>query len=252
MKKIQKYLSKIESDMDVDIMLACETGSRAWGFPSPDSDYDIRIIYKHKKDWYLSLSEGKDSIDLMFENNDIDITGWDIRKSLRLMWKSNASLIERLQSPIIYKADTEFLNEMNVLASETYSRIATLHHYLSMAKKCFSEISDLKEYKLKKFFYALRSAVACLWILEKDEKPPIVFTNMLEGLEIDSVLKQRISELIALKATISETYLHTDESALFQFIQSIISRADDEGKHLPGAKGDIEKMNAFFRKTLDK
>ena len=71
-EKIQQYLQQIETDKDITILLACETGSRAWGIPSPESDYDIRIIYVHKKDWYLSLSEKKDSIDLMFENNNID------------------------------------------------------------------------------------------------------------------------------------------------------------------------------------
>ena len=93
--KIKHYLTKIEQDKDIKILLACETGSRAWGFASPDSDFDIRIIYLHKKDWYLSLNELKDSIDMMFENNDIDITGWDLRKSLKLLRKSNAALLER-------------------------------------------------------------------------------------------------------------------------------------------------------------
>ena len=99
-EKINQYLDKIEIEKKVKILLACETGSRAWGFPSPDSDFDIRIIYVHKKDWYLSLNERKDSIELMFENNDIDITGWDLRKSLRLLHKSNPPLLERIQSPI--------------------------------------------------------------------------------------------------------------------------------------------------------
>jgi len=139
-EKIIQYLDKIEKEKDVKILLACETGSRAWGFPSPDSDFDIRIIYVHKKDWYLSLSEKRDSIDLMFENNEIDITGWDLRKSLRLLQKSNPPLLERIQSPILYKHNSSFLKEMNDLANSQYSRIATIHHYLSMAKKFLEDI----------------------------------------------------------------------------------------------------------------
>src|SRR5690606_32395753 len=114
-EKIIQYLDKIENEKQIKILLACETGSRAWGFPSPDSDFDIRIIYVHKKDWYLSLSEKKDSIELMFENNDIDISGWDLRKSLRLLQKSNPPLLERIQSPIVYKSDNTFLAEINEL-----------------------------------------------------------------------------------------------------------------------------------------
>src|SRR5687768_11274605 len=148
-QKIQTYLTQIEEEYKIKILLACETGSRAWGFPSPDSDYDVRIIYAHHKDWYLSLNEGKDTIEKMLENNDLDITGWDLRKVLRLLWKSNPPLLERIQSPIIYKVDPDFLKEINVLAKSCYSKIATMYHYLSMAKKTVGEL-DPKGYKLKK------------------------------------------------------------------------------------------------------
>lgn len=133
-QKILQYIDQLEKEKDIKILLACETGSRAWGFPSPDSDFDIRIIYAHKKDWYLSLFEKKDSIERMFENNDLDITGWDLRKSLRLLRKSNAPLLERIQSPITYKSDAYFITEIKSLATSQYSRIATIHHYLCMAK----------------------------------------------------------------------------------------------------------------------
>ncbi|HAN77121.1 MAG TPA: hypothetical protein DCQ31_04775 [Bacteroidales bacterium] len=78
--KINSYLTEIEVANDIEILLACETGSRAWGFPSPDSDYDVRLIYKHKTDWYLSLTEPKDSIELMLDDNLIDISGWELRR----------------------------------------------------------------------------------------------------------------------------------------------------------------------------
>lgn len=251
-KKIIQYLDKIENEKGVKILLACETGSRAWGFPSPDSDFDIRIVYAHKKDWYLSLSEKKDSIELMFENNEIDITGWDLRKSLRLLQKSNASLLERIQSPILYKHNSKFLIEMHELANSQYSRIATIHHYLSMAKRFFEELKEKEDYKLKKFFYALRSATACKWILEKEEMPPIEFRKMLDGLNIESSLIYRINELISLKATISENYLHKGEIELFNFIETCINLADEKRASLPSSKGNIEELNAFFLKMISK
>jgi predicted nucleotidyltransferase len=248
--KIIQYLERIEKEKEVTILLACETGSRAWGFPSPDSDFDIRIIYAHNKDWYLSLSEQRDSIDLMFENNEIDITGWDLRKSLRLLQKSNAPLLERIQSPILYKHNSVFLNEMQELANSQYSRIATIHHYLSMAKKFLEELKERKDYKLKKFFYALRSASACLWILEKEAIPPIEFQKMLSGLEIENSLMNRINELISLKSTKSESYLHSGESKLFSFIESCINSADEKRQSLPSSNGNIDELNTFFVKTL--
>ncbi|MBK7223959.1 MAG: nucleotidyltransferase domain-containing protein [Saprospiraceae bacterium] len=108
-KKILEYLKKIQIEKEIDILLACETGSRAWGFPSPDSDYDVRFIYKHKINWYLSLKQQKDTIEVMYESNEIDLSGWDIKKSLNLLWKSNPPLLERIQSPIIYVSNKEFL-----------------------------------------------------------------------------------------------------------------------------------------------
>lgn len=249
-KKIKEYLAALEQEKGITILLACETGSRAWGFPSPDSDFDVRVIYKHERDWYLSLSEEKDSIELFLENNEIDISGWDIRKSLRLLWKSNPPLLERIQSPIIYKADENFLKEFTLLANTTYSRIATIHHYLSMAKKVLEKVIAAPEYKLKDLFYALRASVACLWILERKELPPIEFRKMLNGLELPTPLTTRISELIKLKSTISEAYLHKGELDLIEFMHQCIQKADLDSKNLPNAEKQMDKMNEFFRKTI--
>jgi len=249
-QKIKTYLAEIEKKNDINILLACETGSRAWGFPSPDSDYDVRIIYMHKKNWYLSLIEEKDTIELMLDNNEIDISGWDLRKSLRLLWKSNPPLLERIQSPIIYKVNNEFLKGIHLIAKDTYSRIATIHHYLSMAKKNHDEIIDKSEFKLKKFFYALRASIACKWILEKEEIPPIVFQQMLENLNIDEILKQNIYKLIKLKSTKSESYYHSNEPELIDFMQNCIVTAENEAKSLPSSKAKLTDLNLFFIKTL--
>lgn len=249
-EKIKKYLIDLEKEKGIEILLACETGSRAWGFPSPDSDFDVRIIYKHHKDWYLSLIEEKDTIECFYENNDIDISGWDLRKSLRLIWKSNPPLLERIQSPIIYHADKDFLAGINSIAQNTYSRIATIHHYLSMAKKALDEVVNSNDYKLKRFFYALRASVACLWILQNEEIPPIEFGKMVNGLDLSDNLKIRINELIELKSTISETYLHNGEQDLITFMESCLERADIESKSLPASKGEMSELNDFFRKTI--
>lgn len=249
-EKIQNYLSQLEKEKGIRILLACETGSRAWGFPSPDSDYDVRILYVHEKDWYLSLREGKDSIEEMLENNDLDITGWDLRKSLRLLWKSNPALLERIQSPIVYQEYDGFIPDIQHLAGHFYSRIASMHHYLSMGKKCFEEVQDQQEYKLKKLFYALRTATATKWILDREEMPPIEFQKMLDGLDIDPNVLHRIAELIELKSTISEAYLHQGEKEIFHFIKNALDKADLQAKTLPAAKGNVEQLDEFFRKYL--
>src|ERR1700750_123697 len=127
-------LQQIEKEYEVKILFACETGSRAWGFPSPDSDYDIRFIYMHKQDWYLCLNERKDTIEFML-NEELDITGWDLRKSLLLLKKSNTALIERFQSPVEYYAVKNFKDDFKKLITEYYSPAAVFYHHYSLAKK---------------------------------------------------------------------------------------------------------------------
>ena len=249
-ERIKDHLAQIEQEKNVKILLSCETGSRAWGFPSPNSDYDVRMIYVHPVDWYLSLTEKKDTIERMLENNELDITGWDLRKTLRLLWKSNPPLLERIQSPILYSYNDEFLAGIHELATTCYSRIAAVHHYLSMARKCYEELGNREKFKLKKFFYALRTATVCQWILEKEEIPPIEFTKLLNGLSIDSHLVNRIYELIDLKSTVGEAHYHEDEKELLSFIKHCIANAEKHGGDLPSARLDKEDLDLFFRKTL--
>ena len=101
--EILSRLSSIESAQDVKILYACESGSRAWGFASPDSDYDVRFVYVHKRDWYLSfdVERQRDVIECSIED-DIDCSGWDLRKALQLFARTNGALLEWLNSPIRY------------------------------------------------------------------------------------------------------------------------------------------------------
>ncbi|MFZ6052040.1 nucleotidyltransferase domain-containing protein [Halocola ammonii] len=251
-ERIIECLNQIESDRNIKILLACETGSRAWGFPSPDSDYDIRMVYVHEPEWYLSLNERKDTIEMMLDDNNLDISGWDLRKSLRLLWKSNPPFLERIQSPILYKYDKQFSKEVNSLADEFYSPIATLHHYLNIAKKSYEAVAENDTYKLKTFFYGLRTALACQWILEKSEIPPIEFQKILDGIQLESNLKKKIEDLIQLKSTRNESYFHSGEKDILTLMKETIDRADQKRKDLSASQGDMKDLDHFFRKWLKK
>ncbi len=248
--RILETLKEIELKHSVKILYACETGSRAWGFASPDSDYDVRMIYKHTEAWYLSLHEKKDTIGFMSSDKEIDITGWDIKKCLQLMYKSNGALLERVQSPIIYHQEQDVASLLKHHSELCFSPIATLYHYLGMAKTSFSEVNEKSESKLKKLFYALRAVLACKWILEKGTVPPIVFITMVNELSFDASLKTRIAELIALKSTKMETYLHSYETDLCKFIQEELSKAELAFKTLTGRKEKAVNLDAVFYKLI--
>ena len=133
--EILKRLEVIEQEDSVSILYACESGSRAWGFPSVDSDYDVRFIYKHDADWYLSIDveEKRDVIERPI-NDELDISGWDIRKALQLLRKSNPPLLEWLSSPILYRENPGVAEKLRTAMAEFYSPLSSFHHYLNMAR----------------------------------------------------------------------------------------------------------------------
>lgn len=248
--RIQNKLLELEKKHQIKIIYACETGSRAWGFPSPDSDYDVRIIYKHDIDWYLSLSDKKDTIEFMSEDGELDITGWDIKKCLKLMWKSNGTLMERLQSPIVYRQENSVPTALKEYAERCFAPIAMMHHYLGMAKNSFSEIEDRNEIKLKKMFYALRATLACKWILEKDSVPPIVFMTMVNQLTFDQKLKDKIVALIELKSGKMESYIHPAEKDLNIFIIDELDLASKAFDSLAGRKERDIDLDFLFKQIV--
>lgn len=247
MEKIKDILNDIEQKKKVKIFYVCETGSRAWGFPSPDSDYDVRFIYIHKRDWYLSLSQRKDTIEHM--DGEMDITGWDLRKSLMLLKKSNAPLIERFQSPIIYYADEAFKKEFEELIKQYYSPKAVFYHHYSLAQKFWEELKDKSEINLKSYFYLIRSLLSCHWII----KDKTVLPMNIEGLMtlIDDKQRNELSELIKLKSGVGEKYLHKADENLNAWIVGSFEILERLRENLGVSKSDNNALNVFFLKMVN-
>jgi uncharacterized protein len=245
---IQTQLQTLEEKFSVKILFACESGSRAWGFPSPDSDYDVRFIYMHNKAWYLSLEEGKDTIDIPV-NDVLDINGWDLRKSLRLAMKSNAVIYEWMQSPIIYCEKNDFRALFQQIAPSNFSPIAAIHHYLSMGRKKQAECLAEPNVKLKRYFYALRATLAALWIAEYKAIPPMELKHLMVLIN-DTTLVAKIESLITLKSTCDESHLHTHELELELFIEKTLTHCELVAQSLPSSNRDNEQINDLFRSML--
>jgi predicted nucleotidyltransferase len=197
---IQK-LSEIETAVNVRVLYAVESGSRAWGFASPDSDYDVRFIYLRKLPDYLRLDVGSDVIE--YKPDEVwDINGWDLKKALQLAHKSNPTLLEWLGSPIVYKTTPEFENIRPEMLS-CYRKKHALYHYLSMSKKNYrSNFNDVKP-KLKHYFYVIRPILACRWIQSKDTPPPVLFSELVNHC-LEPTLIGELNALIARKTVSSE------------------------------------------------
>ncbi|EJL61383.1 nucleotidyltransferase domain-containing protein [Flavobacterium sp. CF136] len=242
-EKILKKLKEIEKSKNIEILFAVESGSRAWGFASPDSDYDIRFIYKHKPEYYLSLWEKPDVIEFMTED-DLDGSGWDLRKAIKLLAKSNAPLIEWLFSPVVYYQNDDFAMQMQEVAVQCFSPIAVLHHYLGTTKN-FMEVCEMEEVKLKSYFYALRTALAGKWIIETNTFPPVAFADLLPIAPQN--IKEKIIELQNIKANQDEKYLHPKEVLITDFLLETVKFNQENASKLGGGKKLNEELDLFFR-----
>lgn len=240
-------LKTLATNKKVDILFACESGSRAWGFASPDSDYDVRFVYTHPLKWYLSISEGRDTIDVM--DGDFDAVGWELRKKLRLLKKSNVPALEHLFSPIIYIEESASIKELRGIAVDCFSPVACMHHYLSMSKKYEEKLSG-ETVKLKDLFYALRTALAGKWILEHNTIPPVIFGKMLSLVKKDEA--DEIRKLMSIKSVNSESYLHPKNKKVTDLITSVLDTNEKYAKSLSGGKPNIERIDGFLYKTVTK
>lgn len=247
---ITKALQELERQKGISILYACESGSRAWGFPSPDSDYDVRVIYIHPKEWYLSIDDLKKTVELPV-SGDLDISGWDIRKALRIFCKSNASIFEWLQSPIVYQSRTDFARQLRELMPQYFSPRAVMHHHLGIVYKIYGEAREEPEVKLKKYFYILRSLLSAIWVREYQTLPPMEFKSLITLLPHESDIFTKVQLLWQMKATADEKTTIPSIKSLHQFIEEELMACETSASTVAVSKNNTEKLNQLFRKILE-
>lgn len=244
---IKSKLSEIENEFDVRILYACESGSRAWGFASPDSDYDVRFIYVHNMDFYLSIDDRRDVIEMDI-NDLLDINGWDLRKVLRLYRASNAALFEWLQSPLVYQKDENFYKTLMAMTPQYFSLRAGLHHYTSMTRSCYEKELQGQTVRLKKYFYALRPILAAMWIAEKQEVPPMEFGQLRTLLPTE--LNETVDRLLAIKAEADEKHRIETIQPLNEFIFTHLLKCEEAAQDLESFKGNTDNLDKLFRDVV--
>ena len=204
--EVDSRLAEIVRTQRVGIGLAIESGSRAWGFPSPDSDYDCRFLFVRPAEDYLSPWPKRDVVETPLED-DIDLNGWELGKALKLLLKGNAVVIEWLMSPIVYDGDSRFREELTDFAWRWSSRTGVMRHYLHLGegqrRTCFA---DGKDVKLKKLFYALRPAAALRWLRLHPDRAvaPMHFLTLMEECDPPADVLAISRELIRLKSRTRE------------------------------------------------
>jgi predicted nucleotidyltransferase len=202
-RRIEAALGRIETERGVRVLLAVESGSRAWGFPSSDSDYDVRFVYVATIDDYLSLAARRDVIEQPIAD-DLDVNGWDLRKALGLALRSNAVVIEWLCSPLRYRDDPSLTTPLRDIVLAAAQLPALEYHYDRMARRAFADIAGAVRPRLKRYFYALRPALALRWLRARRMPPPMDLASLLAGADVPTPLVDTVAELIARKAAAHE------------------------------------------------
>ena len=248
---ILSELRNLEVREDVRILFAVESGSRAWGFASRDSDFDVRFVYARRQDWYLSLLPGRDVIELPLIGDD-DINGWDIRKALNLALKPNPVLLEWLSSPIQYIWQAAICSDIRGLTQTMTRGAACRHHYMRMAALQRGEGADIK---LKRYFYALRAAMALRWIETRDDLPPMNFHSLMSGVDIPAEVTTEIKRLLAIKTNTVELGTGARIPVLERFLEQQIQWAKRQSEKRLSPETLTEnrqKANVLFRDILQR
>lgn len=230
---IKSKLRDIEQSENVRILHCVESGSRAWGFASPDSDYDVRFIYVRPVEYYLKLEKTSDVIEWQLDET-LDINGWDLDKALKLLHSSNPTMFEWINSPIIYKTTDDWQN-VAAIADKYFLEKSGLYHYLSMAKKNFREYLKGDEVRLKKYFYVIRPILACKWILSLGTPPPMEF-SLLSDACLDKDMKPYINDLLKIKMNTPEIGTGKRIDPINEYIERNLMSLEEEINKLPYKK----------------
>ena len=247
-KLIELKLKEIEEKENVRILHCVESGSRAWGFASPDSDYDVRFIYVRPKEFYLRLDKTRDVIDWQLDDT-LDINGWDISKALKLLYKSNPTLFEWNSSPIVYKTTDEW-KKVSSIINRYFVAKSGLYHYLSTAKNNYREYLKGKTVRLKKYFYVLRPLLACKWILAEGTPPPMFFRTLTDKY-LEENLKPDVERLLDLKINKPEISECKRFDRVNEYIDRNIEAVEESIKPLPSTHlNGWSELNDLFLSIL--
>jgi len=246
--RIKKQLLNLERQENVRIIYACESGSRAWGFQSKDSDYDVRFLYVHPPDWYFSVDqENKNDVIERPLDGLLDLSGWDLRKALRLLHKSNPPLLEWLNSPILYMEKNSVGDRLRGLLPEYYSPTACLYHYLHMARGNHKEYLRGETVWMKKYFYVLRPLLAIRWIEEGRGVGPMEFETLLADVAGEQDFKLAVSGLLERKIKGEELDKGPRIPEISDFIDREMGRLDEKRFERRAPKPPMDGLNEIFR-----
>ncbi|MCP4350551.1 MAG: nucleotidyltransferase domain-containing protein [Desulfobacterales bacterium] len=247
-EKILQKLSDTEKEKNIRIIFAAESGSRAWGFPSKDSDYDVRFIFVHPVDWYLSVFDKQDIIELPVDEL-LDISGWDIRKSLKLLRKSNSAILEWLSSPIVYRSYAKEFKILQSLSETAFLPGSSFYHYFSLAKNSMAKSEGNDGIRIKTYLYSLRALLCCQWIISERSQPPMLFGDLLSEYLRSGEVREATDRLLGKRKISGEVDTVEKSPVLEKYINSQFEKLESKAPKNPEKTG-TELYDSVFRKII--
>jgi len=252
-QEVLDRIATLEREHNIKVIYACESGSRAWGFESTNSDYDVRFIYIHNDpDWYLNIERTylhcQDTLEHM--DGDWDLAGWDIAKALWLMRKSNPPLLEWINSPMVYHSYPEILELLQAASKEYFTKERSYKHYLHMAKGNYKEYLKGESVRLKKYLYVIRPILACKWLEKYGKDVPVEFDVLVnEFLEGD--LLAAVNGLLKKKKAGKELDSGPRIEVINAFLEVEIPRMGKVADDLEAEEIPIDNINKVFKKIIN-
>ncbi len=250
--EILSQLDEIEQAEEVRFLFAIESGSRAWGFPSPDSDYDVRFVYAHSVDWYLSIHPGRDVIERPLAG-DWDVNGWDIKKALGLLLKPNPVLLEWLSSPVRYRWNDDICKKLISFSQRVAHGNACLNHYRRLGERQWATYIDGRDaISLKKYLYVVRPALAIRWTrMHPEVIPPMNFQALMDGTDLNTDVTKRLAHLLEEKSKSKEMGDGSREPLIDDLVMSEFSQAREIALTLKPDKTDLRPAaDRLFREII--
>lgn len=245
---IREGLESLEAERGFRVLYACESGSRAWGFASPDSDWDVRFIYAYPEEMYLSILDMKDAVNLGVKNG-LDYAGWELRKTLRMISKSNASPFEWLQSATVYLDRGGFRDGLWSLAPQFAQSLPMLKHYCGLTRTSLKRVNKTDgSWKLKTLFYVLRAAYATTWVLDRGTIPPMEFEPLREMEPAN--LEPLVNDLLAQKLAEDEDATIKPVLDIATYATDLLDRCEEAGQGMTMDEVDLEPLHLFFRSSI--
>jgi predicted nucleotidyltransferase len=245
--EILRKLQAVETEHDVRVLYACESGSRGWGFASPDSDYDVRFIFVRPAREYLRVTPVRDVIEET-PGPVFDVNGWDVRKALQLLAKGNATLVEWLSSPVVYRQDDGFVQRLREVAAAVYQPVRSFHHYHAMGRGNYREYLQGEQVRAKKYLYVLRPLLAAKWVLERPGSPPMAFESLVSELVDEPAVLQDVQELLVLKRRSGEQEWLPARPILNAFLDRLMQSLSEAQPSM--AEPEMHLLDALLAETV--